>query len=360
MKIHKSKSGSYYIRPYIFKNGVKKQTTYHFKTKEEALEKVLELKKGILTTKKTKNMDYTFEYLYLEFMSEKKRTQKPSTHYSYKKTADKHIYEHFKGMTINQIDRTQINNVVNYVNKLAVTARHKNKIVTILKNFLKYCVINYQTEHSWVQNLERFRDDTIKKQNEKKKYYSLEDFNKFMTGASELIDIAFFTVLFYSGLRMGEIRALTWNDWNNKNSSLNINKQLTSKTFDKEQLFTPKTKSSVRMVFLPKNANEILLKLKNNTTTKKSTDFIFNISETEIHRRNRKIAAAAGIERIKIHDFRHSYATLMVKLGMDAQTLQRQLGHSDIKVTFKYYVHHELEDQSKEVIRIFDDLKRLK
>lgn len=353
MKIYRSKNGKYYIRPYIFVNGVKKQTTYHFKTKEEALEKIIELEKGIYTSKKTINSDYNFDYVYLEFMLHQERRLKATSYYSYRKSADKHLVKHFKNIPINQIGRIEINGAIAYLNKLKVTARHKNKLLNILKSFFKFCIVNYQTEHTWVESIESFRDKVAIKKTNKKTYYTEEDFKKFLTGISNQTERTFFTVLFYSGLRIGEIRALTWDDWNYKKMSLEVNKQLSSKIFNGDQLFIPKTKSSNRVVFIPKEVNESL-KLFYLTADKRSS-YIFSISETEIHRWNKRIAEEAGVERIKIHGFRHSYATLMVKNGMNANILQKQLGHSDIKVTLKYYVHFELDDQSKEVSRIFND-----
>lgn len=355
MKIYKSKNGRYYIRPYIFINGVKKQTTYHFKTKEAAMQKILELKKGFYTAKKTINKDYSFEYAYIDFMLEQERKFKPTTYYSFRKTADKHLVRHFKNKPINQIDREEINATLTYINKLKFTVKYKNKLLSIIKSFFRYCVINFKTDHGWIDNIEPFRQKSVKKRDDRKKYYTLEDFNQFLTGVTNQLEKTFFTVLFYSGLRMGEIRALTWADWNKNKMSLEVNKQLTAKTFAGKQLFFPKTQSSIRTVFIPKTANDCLKQYE--LIADKRSGYIFKVSESEIHRWNRRIAENANIERIKIHEFRHSYATLMVKNGINPNILQKQLGHSDIKVTLKYYVHFELDDQSKEVFRVFDDLK---
>jgi integrase len=352
MKIYKSKNGSYYIRPYIFVNGIKKQTTYHFATKEAAMEKILELKKGIYTAKKTIQSDYSFEYAYLDFMLEQERRLKPTTYYSYRKSADKHLIQHFRNKAVHQIDRQEINAAIAYINKLKTTARHKNRLLNVMKSFFRHCIVNFKTDHFWVDNIEPFREKVAKKRDNRKKYYTVEDLNQFLTGVTNQLEKTFFTVLFYSGLRMGEIRALTWTDWNSKKMCLEVNKQLSAKTFSGQKLFIPKTHNSIRTVFIPEKANDSLKKLK--LIADKRSDYIFNVSESQIHRWNRRISDAAEIERIKIHEFRHSYATLMVKNGMNPNILQKQLGHSDIKVTLRYYVHFELDDQSKEVDRIFN------
>lgn len=288
-------------------------------------------------------------------MSEQERRLKPTSYYSYRKSSDKHLVKNFKNMPINQIGRQQINKTLAYLNSLKVTARHKNKLLSILKSFFKFCIINYETEHLWVDSIEPFRDKVAIKKRKKKSYYTEKEFKKFLTGITTEVEKTLFTVLFYSGLRISELRALTWQDWNYKKKSLEVNKQLSSKIFNGDQLFTPKTKSSKRTVFIPDIANESLKSLE--STADKRTSFIFNISETEIQRRNKRIAEKASIERINLHGFRHSYATFMVKNGINANILQKQLGHSDIKITLKYYVHFELDDQSKEVNRIFKELK---
>lgn len=354
MKIYKSKNGKYFIRPYVFINGIKKQTTYHFSTKEAAMEKILELKKGIYTAKKTIDKDYSFEFVYLDFMLEQERRLKATSYYSYRKSADKHLVQHFKKIPINLIGRQEINAAVAYINKLKVTSRHKNKLLNVMKSFFRHCIVNFKTDHFWVDNIEPFREKVAKKRDNRKKYYTLDDFNQFLTGTTNQLEKTFFTVLFYSGLRMGEIRALTWADWDSKKMSLEVNKQLSAKTFAGNQLFIPKTHNSIRTVFIPKTANDSLKNYE--ILADKRSDYIFKVSESEIHRWNRRISEAAKIERIKIHGFRHSYATMMVKNGINPNILQKQLGHSDIKVTLKYYVHFELDDQSKEVNRIFNDL----
>lgn len=358
MKIHKSKSG-FYIRPYILKNGVKKQTTLNFKTKEEAMEKILELKKGISLSSKTSKGDYTFDYVWSDFMGEMERKLKPTTYYSYRVNAEKHILKFFKGMQINSISRVEINKFLTYLKRLDVGQRHKNKLLNILKTFCKFSVINYETNHEWVTNIPSFREDQIEQKRQQSKYYKLEDFKKFINGTSDLVEITLFNVLMFSGLRIGELRALMWSDFNKKNNSLSISKTLSSKTFNNQSLFSPKSISSNRIVFIPGSVSKMLAKLKE-TTKQNDNDYIFSgktsISETTIHRMNTRIAKVAGIHKIKIHEFRHSYATLMVKNGMKATVLQKQLGHSDIKVTLKYYVHFELEDQSNEVQSIFNDL----
>lgn len=351
MKIHKSKSGNYYIRPYVFVNGVKKQTTYHFKTKEQALEKIIELKKGINTSKKTIKSDYSFEYVWLDFMTEQERKLKPTSYYSYKKSSEKHLVNHFRNTPIHSIDRVMINKAINYLKRLNVSSKHKNKLLNILKSFFKFAAVNYQTAHEWVNSIPSFREDVLVS-NIRKRYYTQDDFNKFIKAASSTLERTLFTVLFYSGLRIGEIRALEWSDWNPTKKSIVVTKTASSKVFGYERVFTPKTDNSNRVVFIPDVANKALKELKQVSDSKT----IFDISESQIHRLNNKISSLANVERIKIHEFRHSYATLMVKKGMTANILQKQLGHSDIKVTLKYYVHFELDDQSKEVQSIFNDL----
>ncbi|MEM3713496.1 MAG: site-specific integrase, partial [Nitrososphaeria archaeon] len=232
---------------------------------------------------------------------------------------------------------------------------HKNMILSILKSFFKFCVLNYDTNHSWIDKIPSFRED-VQFKNDKSEYYTIDNFNKFISGAKTHLEKTLFTVLMFSGLRIGELRAMVWSDFNYKNKSLTINKTLSSKTFNNQNLFSPKTASSNRIVFIPDEVSDMLIKLKSETENQ-NNQYIFSgdksISETTIHRMNTRIAAVSGIKKIKIHEFRHSYATLMVKKGMTANVLQKQLGHSDIKVTYKYYVHSELEDQSNEVKSIF-------
>ncbi len=358
MKIYKSKNG-YYIRPYVFKNGVKRQTTYHFKTKEEALEKILELKRGVSLSKKKINENYTFDFVWADFMSEQERRLKPTSFYSYKVNSEKHILPIFKGIAINEIKRPQISVFINYLSNLDVTEQHKNRLLNTLKIFFEFAVVNYDSGHEWVTNIRPFREDKRITKKRKAEYYTIKDFKKFISGTNKEIEIALFTTLMYSGLRIGELRALKWKDFDSKEGYLKVTKTLSSKIFNEQQSFEPKSFSSIRTVFLPSVVTKMLLELKLERK-QKDGHFIFSgeksLSETTIRRMNERIAAASEVKRIKIHEFRHSYATLMVKSGMSASILQKQLGHSDIKVTLQYYVHFEEEEQAEEVQNIFDSI----
>lgn len=82
------------------------------------------------------------------------------------------------------------------------------------------------------------------------------------------------------------------------------------------------------------------------------------ISKTTIDRWNRKTASNSNIFRIKIHNFRHSYITMMFNEGIAPKIIQKQVGHSSISTTLDIYTHLKEEKRKKEILNTLDNLEK--
>lgn len=170
------------------------------------------------------------------------------------------------------------------------------------------------------------------------------------------MDHLVFTVLSYTGLRIGELLALKWADFNAKQGTLRITKTLYNPTnnFEKYQLLTPKTAGSKRTIEI----DEMLVKmLKKHEIKQKETKlknkpiyqdngFIFarddghpqlrKVFETRLHRLLKK---AEITKNITPHSFRHTHASLMFEAGATIKEVMERLGHTDPKTTTVIYTH---------------------
>ena len=170
------------------------------------------------------------------------------------------------------------------------------------------------------------------------------------------MDHLVFTVLSYTGLRIGELLALKWADFNAEQATLRITKTLYNPTnnFEKYQLLTPKTTGSKRTIEIDDMLVKMLkkhkikqkeIKLKNKPIYQ-DNGFIFarddghpqlrKVFETRLHRLLKK----AGITKnITPHSFRHTHASLMFEAGATIKEVMERLGHTDPKTTTVIYTH---------------------
>lgn len=205
-------------------------------------------------------------------------------------------------------------------------------------------------------------------------YYTKDQLKLFLDTAkniyadSKYYVYAFFRILAFSGLRKGEALALEWSDIDFTNNTININKALSLDKLGNTILSTPKTKAGIRTIRVDKTTISVLKHYQAIQSTLilkqglKSTGFIFTDSTMTKHLKARQprkwcevIVKDAGLPRIKIHGFRHTYATLSIQAGMNVKQLQYQLGHDDIQTTLGVYASIT-EDMKETTADIFTSL----
>ena len=178
-------------------------------------------------------------------------------------------------------------------------------------------------------------------------FYTKEEFDTFIKQETDLKWICFFATLFYCGLRQGEALALQWTDIDFENNTIKISKSLANRLKGVNYLIIlPKTKGSIRTIPMPLNlSNSIkqhyneLKKYENFTNNWFVFGDIFPLPTSTIPARRDKLVELSGVKRIRIHDFRHSCASLLISKGANVTLVARFLGHSDISTTINTYSH---------------------
>ena len=181
-------------------------------------------------------------------------------------------------------------------------------------------------------------------------FYTPEEFQKFLSIEKDVKFICAFQTLFYCGLRNGELRGLTWNDINFRKSCLSVNKNITktpdSITGKPYTVSSPKTMSSYRTIPI----HNFLLEHYKNLYDNCSSYYNFNdnwyvfgninpLPETTLRDRKTKNAFKGGLKVIRIHDFRHSCASLLINNSANVTLVAKYLGHTKIKETLNTYSH---------------------
>ena len=132
--------------------------------------------------------------------------------------------------------------------------------------------------------------------------------------------------------------ALTAADFNFEKETVRINK-FYQRLHGEDVITTPKTKKSNRMIKMPKFLCEEMQEYLQMLYGLKKKDRIFTVTKSYLHHEMDRGAKAAGVKRIRIHDLRHSHASLLVELGFQPLAIAERLGHEKIETTLNTYSH---------------------
>ena len=167
-----------------------------------------------------------------------------------------------------------------------------------------------------------------------------------------------------TGLRLGEICGLQWQDINLEKSTLTICRTLQkiyikekNKSYSKTIISTPKTKTSNRII--PLNIDFINLikpfqQNKNNYFITNSTNYLKPHCYRYYYQ---KLLHFLNLPKLRFHSLRHTFATQAVELGIDCKTISEILGHANMNTTLNLYVHPKTEYKRKCLDLIYKKLK---
>ncbi|MDD2505456.1 MAG: site-specific integrase [Bacilli bacterium] len=232
------------------------------------------------------------------------------------------------------------------MNNLDLATRTKNDLFKYLKSVLnfgsKWYDFNFNSMYNKMTNFNN--PNEMPKEME---FWTYEEFNKFISVEGDIKFKALYETLYYCGCRSGEVRGITWKDIDFKNKELSINKNIIENIDGNKFLVsTPKTKSSIREIPIPDKLIDDLIKLK---VIQKSifgfTEewYVFGsfepLGKSVMRDRKNNNCKLAGVKQIRIHDFRHSCASLLINNGANITMVAKYLGHTKIDETLNTYAH---------------------
>jgi len=163
-----------------------------------------------------------------------------------------------------------------------------------------------------------------------------------------------FSVMFWTGLRIGELLALTPADIDLDVKTLSVTK--TFQPIDGREVVTePKTPKSRRKIEMPPKLAEMLKGYMAALYNLAPDDRLFPFTKSYFHHQMRKGCEACGLEKIRLHDIRHSHASLLINLGYPVLVVSERLGHEDVETTLQTY-GHLYKTTTSEAVKKLDDL----
>lgn len=144
-----------------------------------------------------------------------------------------------------------------------------------------------------------------------------------------------FEMLYWCGIRLGELLALTPADFDFSNSTVTINKSY-QRIKCEDVITDPKTPKSNRVIQMPDFLCEEMQEYIASLYGHKSTDRIFPITKSYMHHEMSRGSKAQSVKRIRVHDLRHSHVSLLIEMGFSAVAIADRLGHESIDITYRY------------------------
>lgn len=328
-----------------------------FKTKKEAIEAEQYIR-GVELKSKISNGRITFNMLYQLLKQEDVINHRKQ---SYINTQDnnynRHIKDYFsKVKDVSKLDHDDVYKYREYLRNTIAQNRNEplnpntiNKIMVLLKKILDIGIKKGYYTNNPVKMLKKL--PIAKAQ---LNYWSIEEFKEFLNlfEPEEYNYQLLFTCLFFTGMRLGEALALTWNDIDFTTQTIHITKSIyISKGIS--YISTTKTKAGMRRITIHKKLNDELIDWKKNQYKLLDNFVTGDINELQLFQNSPIVITKNATEKfykkilkrdpnlkhIRIHDLRHSHASLLINQGEDYLVVKERLGHASITTTIDTYSH---------------------
>lgn len=355
-----------YTDPNTGKAKQKERTAYGL---EEAKETERRLSYEV---KEVKERNITVQQLYDEFVAVQKHELRESTFERKMRTLNLHVMPEFKDMqlkklTLQILQKWKLDIEEKKTDKEEpFSLEYKRKIFAAFRTLLNYAVTMEYISMNPLSKLGNFKDvNAIKPDMD---YYTGDEFLKFISVARQCAEetenaagnisewnyYVFFNIAFYAGMRKGEIHALKWSDISD--NTISITRSITQKLKGGDRETPPKNKSSIRTIQIPIPLQEVLNKhyarcklLDGFTDDWRICGGKNCLRDSTLDKRNRKYAELAEVKKIRMHDYRHSHASLLANNGINIQEIARRLGHSSVEMTWNVYSHLYPKEEERAV-----------
>jgi len=356
--IRQRKDGAWEARATVRRqlNGTPERVSLYGKTRKEVATKLTnflnDYENGTLPNPRALTLGQWLD----EWMAQYKKNQlKPTTYVSYSNHINNHIKPFFGTCQLADLHSLHMQKFVNELSSKGLSPASVYSVIKVLKCAIKKAYRTDLIQKEVTQGL-----DLPKGEKAPRKPFTVEQQEAFIEIAKTTQHGNVFIFGLFTGMRIGELLGLRWQDINIEEKYLRVNMALNYvKDVDdpnsrwRRELDKPKTQSSRRDIPLKPAAIKLLraikleqteLRLKLGTGYEDSnavfaTKFGKTLDRNNMQRIFKRICAQADMEGFSIHNLRHTFASLSHAQGMDIKILQEILGHASITETADTYTH---------------------
>ncbi|MCH5186870.1 MAG: site-specific integrase [Oscillospiraceae bacterium] len=316
---------------YVDWQGLKKRKTKRGFTKQKDAK---EYERAFLD-KLQSNPQMTFAGLVELYIDDMKNRLRQSTMNNKKHMIDTKILPYFGKIKIGDIKPTTVRQ---WQNKL-IGQDYSETYLKSINNQL-CAILNYAVKYYGLRENPCHKAGSMgRKSADEMQFWTREEYLKFSNAIEDkpMAHLAY-QILYWCGLRAGELLALTRADIDLTSKELSVNKSY--QRIEKQDVITePKTKKSIRIIAIPNFLCKEIETYMQTLFDKNPSTRLFTVTKYYLHHEMDRGCKISGVKRIRVHDLRHSHASLLIELGFSPLLIAERLGHENIETTLNTYSH---------------------
>ena len=316
----------------------RKSTKRGFATKREAEEWL----RNFLITQKA-DFDMKFEDFWKMYCADMETRLREHTMRTKKYIVELKILPYFGNKRVNDITAADIRQWQNELIKMGYSPTYLKTINNQLSAIFNYAVRYYDLKSNPCAKA----GSMGKSKAEEMDFWTGEEFRKFIDRVmNKRLSYMAFMTLYWTGMRLGELLALNPKDVDLKKRTISITKSY-QRLGKKDVITPPKTPKSKRVITIPEFLAADIKDYMDSLYDLQEDDRLFPITKYYLEHEMQRGIKESGVKRIRVHDLRHSHASMLIELGFSPLEIANRLGHEKVETTLNTYAHLYPNKQTK-------------
>lgn len=304
----------------------------------------------------SRSTSMTFEQFAKVYEEDVKPRLRETTWHSKQHMIDGKLMPFFGGMRL--VDITSCD-VMDWQNEL-LKARDENgrklseTYIRTVENQLS-AILNHAVKHYGLPSNPLQKTGRVgQKQGKEMKFWTTDEYLRFSEQVIDRPEMFYaYEILYWCGLREGELLALTPKDVDTANRTISVTKSYT-RLEGRDIIGKPKTKKSERVVAMPRFLSQELEEYMEMEWEAADDERLFPFTKYALNSTLKTAARLAGVKEIRVHDLRHSHVSLLINLGFTAVAIAERMGHESVHITYRYA--HLFPNQQRNMADVLDAL----
>ena len=316
----------------------RKSTKRGFANKREAEEWL----RNFLITQKA-DFDMKFADFWKMYCADMETRLREHTMRTKKYIVELKILPYFGNKRVNDITAADIRQWQNELIKMGYSPTYLKTINNQLSAMFNYAVRYYDLKSNPCAKA----GSMGKSKAEEMDFWTGEEFRRFIDSVmNKRLSYMAFMTLYWTGMRLGELLALTPKDVDLEKRTISITKSY-QRLGRKDVITSPKTPKSKRVITIPEFLAADIKDYMDSLYDLREDDRLFPITKYYLEHEMQRGIKESGVKRIRLHDLRHSHASLLIELGFSPLEIANRLGHEKVETTLNTYAHLYPNKQTK-------------